>query len=221
MSRKISVIITGVTGMVGEGVLYEALQSTEIERVLVLSRKSCGMKHPKMKELLHADFYDLSTIEQELKGYDACFFCLGISSVGVPKETYYQTTYTLTMSFAKTLCNVQDNMTFIYVSGAGTDSTEKGRSAWARVKGKTENDLMKLPFKQVFAFRPGLIKPTPKLQFTHSFYSYIGWLFPIGRFLYPKGFCTMTELAKAMIAVSQNGYNKTVVDGNDIIKLGQ
>lgn len=137
------------------------------------------------------------------------------------EELYYKLTYTLTRHFAETVSSVDPDMVFCYVSGAGTDSTEKGRSMWARVKGKTENDLMKMPFKKVYAFRPGFIKPIPGLKNVHSFYKYINWLFPLGRAIYPKGFCTLPELAAAMINVTLYGYSRQVIEGDDIIVLGK
>src|SRR6266508_2253769 len=155
----IKAIITGATGMVGEGVLHICLNHPNVEQILVINRKPCGVQHPKLKEIIHTDFYNLSSIEDQLIGYNACFFCLGISSVGMKEADYFKVTYTLTMHVAETLSRHNPDMTFCYISGAGTDSTEKGRIMWARVKGKTENDLMKLPFRDVFAFRPGFIKP--------------------------------------------------------------
>ena len=220
-SNRIRAIITGATGMVGEGVLHQCLQHPEVEAVLVVNRKPCGVVHPKLKEIIHADFFDLSGIKDQLAGYNACYFCLGVSSVGMKEEQYYKLTYTLTLHFAETVSNVNPEMVFCYVSGAGTDSTEKGRSMWARVKGKTENDLMKMRFEKVYAFRPGFIKPIPGLKNVHSFYKYINWLFPLGRTIYPKGFCTLHELATAMINISLYGYAKQVIEGDDIIVLGK
>jgi hypothetical protein len=220
-NEKIRAIITGSTGMVGEGVLHVCLQQPGVESVLVINRKPCGITHPKLKEIIHADFYNLYAIENQLAGYNACFFCLGISSIGMKEPEYLQITYNLTMHVAETLCRINKDMTFCYISGAGTDSTEKGRSMWARVKGKTENDLMKLPFKAVYALRPGFIRPIKGLQQTHSFYKYIGWLFPIGRLLYAKGFCTMEELALSMINLAQHGYTKKILEGNDIIAVAK
>lgn len=216
---KIRVIITGSTGMVGEGVLHVCLQQPAVEAVLVINRKPCGVTHPKLKEIIHADFYNFSTIKGQLAGYNACFFCLGVSSVGMKEPQYFRATYTLTMHVAETLSRLNNDMTFCYISGAGTDSTENGRMMWARVKGKTENDLMKLPFKAVYALRPGFIQSFKGLQHAHSFYKYISWLFPLGRRLYPKGFCTMEELALSMIHLAQHGYSKKVLEGTDIIAL--
>jgi hypothetical protein len=218
---KLRAIITGTTGMVGEGVLYECLRHPDVEAVLVINRKPCGYNHPKLKEILHPDFFDLSPIADQLSGYNACFFCLGVSSVGMKADDYYKMTYTLTLHVAETLSTRNRNMDFCYVSGGGTDSSEKGKSRWARVKGKTENDLMKLPFGRVFAFRPGFIKPTPGLKYAHRFYRYIGWLYPIGRALYPNGFCTLKEIGLAMIHSATTGYDKKILEGRDIITLAK
>lgn len=218
-ASPIKVIITGATGMVGEGVLYMSLQHPDVASVLVINRKPSGVSHPKLKEIVHPDFFNFSAIESELSGYNACFFCLGVSSVGMGAEQYFQTTYTLTMHVAETLVRLNPGMSFCYISGAGTDSSEKGRSRWARVKGKTENDLMRLPFGQVYAVRPGFIKPIPGLVNIHSFYKYINWLFPLGRAVYPAGFCTLRELALAMIRVARQGYERKIIEGRDIICL--
>ncbi|MEY4594682.1 MAG: hypothetical protein RIQ47_1092, partial [Bacteroidota bacterium] len=172
------VIITGTTGMVGEGVLHECLNSPLISEVLIVNRRKSTFSNPKLKEIVHADFKDVEAIQDQLKGYDACFFCLGVSSVGMNKQMYFDITYTLTLHFAGILSKQNPQMTFCYVSGAGTDSTEKGRLAWARVKGKVENDLQKLPFKAVYNFRPGMLEPTKGLQNTLKLYHYLGWLAP-------------------------------------------
>ncbi|GGI22717.1 epimerase [Pedobacter mendelii] len=214
-----NVIITGATGMVGEGVLIQCLNSPEINSVLVINRKPCGYTHPKLKEIIHQDFFDFSTIETQLIGYNACFFCLGITSVGADDETYYKMTYTLTMHVAKTLVKLNEAMTFCYVSGSGTN--ENGRLKWAQVKGKTESDLMKLPFEQVYNFRPGFIKPLQNQKYAHKFYKYINWLFPIGRTIYSSGFCTMIELANAMINTLTHTNGRKILDGNEIIKLAK
>jgi hypothetical protein len=221
MTGKLRVIVTGATGMVGEGVLYVCLQHPDVASVLVINRKTIGIKHPKLQEVIHTDFYNLSSIEPQLAGYNACFFCLGISSVGVSKDQYYKITYELTIHVARTLSRLNSAMQFCYVSGAGTDSSEKGRVSWARVKGKTENDLALLPFAATWAFRPGFIKPIPGLTRTHNFYKYINWLFPIGRAIAPSAFCTMQELADAMIHVVQRGYRQSVIEGKDIIALAK
>jgi len=221
MSTKIKAIITGVTGMVGEGVLHECLQHEDVEEVLVIGRKTCGVVHPKLKEILHQDFYDLSPVADKLVGYNACFFCLGVSSVGMKEPEYYRLTYTLTLHVAETLSFQNPGMTFCYISGAGTDSTEKGRLMWARVKGKTENDLAKLPFKQVYNFRPGILEPTKGLKNTLSFYKYFGWLAPIIKTLAPKQISTLSELGLAMINAVSKGYEKQTIEVSDIKLLAK
>jgi uncharacterized protein YbjT (DUF2867 family) len=218
---KIRAIVTGVTGMVGEGVLHECLNHDDVEKVLVISRRPCGVSHPKLKEIVHNNFHDLSSIEKQLGGYNACFFCLGASSVGMVEEEYRRLTYDLTMHVAETLCKYNPDMTFCYVSGAGTDSTEKGRLMWARVKGKTENDLMKLPFKRVFAFRPAFMEPTKGLKNTHGYYKVMRPLFPLFRALFPRYISTLKEVGIAMINAALKGYQKQVLEVKDINDLAK
>jgi len=220
-NKKISVIITGATGMVGEGVLNECLQNNSIEKILVINRRACGITHPKLKEIIHADFNDLSTIEDQLINYDACFFCLGVSSLGVKEKEFYRLTYVLTMHVAETLSRLTPDMIFCYISGAGTDSTEKGRMMWARVKGKTENDLMKLPFKRVYNFRPGILQPTMGLKNTLSYYKYLGWLLPIIRTLAPNYICSLKQLGIAMINSVTKGYDRQILEVKDILALSK
>ena len=207
--------------MVGEGVLHECLLSPDVEKVLVIGRQSCGIHHAKLSEIIHKDFFDLTPVESQLSGYDACYFCLGVSSVGMKKADYEKMTYDLTMNFAKTLVKLNTDMVFCYVSGAGTDSTEKGRSHWARVKGKTENDLQKLGFKQACLFRPGVLKPTPGLNNTLSFYKWAGWLIPVIESLFPNRICSLTQLGQAMIHVVTRGYSKNILEVSDIKKLSE
>ena len=216
---KIRAIITGATGMVGEGVLYECLNIADVEQVLVINRKPCGVTHPKLKEIIHSNFFDITPIADQLKDYNACFFCLGVTSVGKKEPEYTKLTYDLTLSFAKTLASVTTDMTFCYVSGSGTDSSEKGKLMWARVKGKTENDLMKLPFKKVYAFRPALIQPTPGLKNTLKLYTYFGWLSPIIKLLTPGLVCTLREIGLAMINTVNKGPEKNVLEVKDIVAL--
>lgn len=215
-NKKLKVIVTGVTGMVGEGVLHECLLSDAVSEVLMINRKPYALQHPKLKEIIHADFFDLSAIEDQLTGYNACFFCLGISSVGVDADTYYKMTYTLTLNVAGVFSRLNPDMVFCYISGAGTDSTEQGRSRWARVKGKTENDLLKLPFKQVYNFRPGGLIPTKGLKNTQPYYKYFGWLIPIVKLIYPNGISSLKELGLAMIDVAKEGYVKPTIEVKDI-----
>jgi hypothetical protein len=219
MPKKIRVIITGATGMVGEGVLHECLNHPSVEQVLVVNRISCGIDHPKLVEILHKNFFDLSSIEGHLYGYNACFFCLGVSSVGMKEDKYTKVTYTLTLNFANTLLKLNHDMTFCYISGAGTDSTEKGRSMWARVKGRTENALAQLPFEQEFNFRPGYMHPTPGLKNTLPMYKYISWLYPIARRWFPNTASTLAELGQAMINAAVIGYPTQTLEVKDIVKL--
>lgn len=211
------VIVTGSTGMVGEGVLYECLQHSAVEQVLVINRKPCGVSHPKLKEIIHGNFFDLSPIADQLKGYDTCFFCLGTTSIGKNESDYNKVTYELTMHVAETLVWQNPGMVFTYVSGAATDSSEKGRSMWARVKGKTENHLLRLPFKAAYMFRPGYIHPTEGLKNVLSFYKYFTWLYPVFKIIFPKYVCTLREIGLAMINCSLKGYDKSILEVKDII----
>ena len=220
-SQKIRAIITGATGMVGEGVLHECLKHPRVEAILVINRKPIGFSHPKLREIIHSDFYHFSAIEDQLKNYNACFFCLGVTSIGKEEPEYFKLTHTLTLALARPLSQLNPEMTFCYVSGASTDSTEKGRTMWARVKGKTENDLMKLPFKNVLAFRPGFIKPIKGLKNTHSFYKYLNWMYPIGRALAPGKFCTLKEIGDAMIHSIDVKEDRKILEGKDIIELAK
>jgi uncharacterized protein YbjT (DUF2867 family) len=216
-----NVIITGATGMVGEGVLHECLQSPDITSVLSINRKPLGLTHPKLKEIIHGDFFELSAIESQLRGYDACYFCMGVSAIGMNEEDYYRMTYTLTLYIAQVLSNANPEMVFCYVSGSGTDSSEKGRVMWARVKGKTENDLMNLPFKKVYAFRPGYMQPTKDLKNVKKYYHYMSWMYPFFKAVFPSFVSTLKEVGQAMIAVTKNGYPKKVLEVKDIIKLAK
>ena len=213
------VIITGASGMVGEGVLHECLLSDSVEKVLVIGRRPCGTIDSKLKEIIHADFYNLSAIESELRGYEACFFCLGTSSVGMKEDKYARVTYDLTLNFARTVLVQNPGMVFCYVSGSGTDSSEKGRLMWARVKGRTENDLAKLTFKKAYNFRPGIMKPTAGLKNTLGFYKWIGWLIPIIRMFAPNAVISLRQLGLAMIHVVQRGYPQNILEIKDIISL--
>jgi len=218
---KMKIIITGVTGMVGEGVLMESLSHPDVEKVLVINRRPCGVTHPRLIEIVHANFLDIAPIAGELKGYNACFFCLGVSSVGMKEEQYYSLTYTLTMHIAEILAGQNPEMTFCYISGAGTDSSEKGRLNWARVKGKTENDLMKLPFKKVFAFRPGILQPSKGQKNVPRVYGPFIFISPLIRLLMPKYVSTLKELGSAMINSVLVGYERNVLEVKDIVELAK
>ncbi|HEV8272010.1 MAG TPA: NAD-dependent epimerase/dehydratase family protein [Chitinophagaceae bacterium] len=213
----IKVIITGASGMVGEGVLYECLQNDDVEEILVIGRRSCGYTHPKLKEIVHADMHNLSSVEDQLEDYDACFFCLGMSSVGVKEPEFTKVTYDLTMHFGMTLSKLNPEMTFCYVSGRGTNET--GKQMWQRVKGKTESDLMKLPFRQVYNFRPGIIKPTKGLKNVLSLYKWMGWLLPIINTISPQSVVTLKQIGDAMINATTKGYEKKILEVKDILTL--
>jgi uncharacterized protein YbjT (DUF2867 family) len=217
---KIKAIITGATGMVGEGVLLECLAHPDVEQILLINRKPSGRTHPKLREVILADFFAMETIAKELRGYNACYFCLGISSVGIGREEYRHITFDLTLNAAQVMAGLNPDMVFCYVTGAGTDSSEAGRSAWARVKGATENALLRL-FKNAYMFRPGFMKAIPGQKNLKSWYKYILWLYPIGRLLYPAGFCTLQEVGQAMINVVIKGYPKQVLEVPDIVALAK
>lgn len=212
-------IITGSTGMVGEGVLHECLNHPEVEKVLVINRRSLGIDHPKLKEIIHQDFFDLTPIERHLENYNACFFCLGVSSIGLSEEKYHRLTYELTLNFARTLVNLNRNMIFCYVSGLGTDGSEIGRSMWARVKGMTENHLQLLGFRDAYMFRPGFMQPTPGLKNSHKAYRYTTWMYPFIRKVFPKYVTTLQELGLAMINSILVGHHKAVLEVPDILEL--
>ncbi|MGH6713385.1 MAG: epimerase [Bradyrhizobium sp.] len=214
------VILFGATGMVGQGVLRECLVDAGVESVLVVGRSPTGQRHAKLREVLHQDFTNFSAIESDLTGYDACFFCLGVSSVGMDPERYRHLTYDVTLAAAKTLAGLNPNMVFTYVTGRSTDSTEQGPVRWARVKGKTENDLLKLPFKAAYMFRPAGIQPL------HGVRSKTGWInaiyvlaAPLLTYLArtsPKFMTTSEQLGRAMIKVARDGYPKPVLESEDI-----
>ncbi|MDB5234102.1 MAG: epimerase [Hymenobacter sp.] len=216
---KIRAILTGATGMVGEGVLLECLQSPDVEHVLVLSRKPTGRSHPKLTELLVPDLQNLSAIENRLVGFNACFFCAGISSVGISKEEYERITHDLTLAVGETLARLNPELTFIYVSGDGTDSSEKSRLHWARVKGRTENELLALPFRQAYMFRPGMMRSSPGQRNISRKYAFINKLYPVVKRLMPSHASTLAEVGQAMIKAVLAGASKRVLEVTDIIAL--
>jgi uncharacterized protein YbjT (DUF2867 family) len=215
---KLSVIITGSTGMVGEGVLLACLDHPEVERILVVNRKPVGRSDPKLTEILLPDFFQLEAIESRFAGYDACFFCLGVSSVGMKKDVYRHITYDLTVNFAQALARQNADIAFCYVTGAGTDSSEKGRIPWARVKGATENALLRL-FRRAYMFRPGFMKPTAGQRNVNSYYKYVGWLYPVTRALFPGGVCTIKEVGLAMVNAAIKGAPRRILGVKDIVAL--
>jgi hypothetical protein len=219
------VIITGATGMVGKGVLLECLDHDSISEVLVIGRNPLDMKHPKLKELIHSDFTNFVEVKDKLLGYDACFYCLGISAAGLKEEQYKRITYDFTLALAKTLFKINPKITFNYVSGEGTDTSEKGRMMWARVKGKTENDLLNLGFKQAFMFRPGAIIPLrgikSKTKSYQFMYDYFLWLVKIIKLAAPNSVVSTTQIGLAMINSVLNGYSEKILKPKDILKLSK
>jgi uncharacterized protein YbjT (DUF2867 family) len=212
----IKVIITGATGLVGEGVLLECLNHPEVTEVLVVGRKHYPKQHPKLKEILVPDFFKLDAIEDQLTGYDACFYCAGISSNGVSEADYTRITYDTTLHFANTLVKLNPGMVFSHVSGSHTDSSEKGKLMWARVKGKAENALMRLPFKKVYNFRPGFMKPTDGQLNVKGYYKVISWLSPLFKLIMPGQMSTMREVGMAIINSALKGYPKQILEIKDI-----
>ena len=214
------VILYGATGMVGQGVLRECLVDPEVEQVLALGRRACGVENPKLLEIVRPELFDYSDIEHELAGYDACFFCLGVSAAGMNEEQYTKIAYELTLAAAETLVKLNPNMTFIYVSGAGTDGTEQGRTMWARVKGKTENDLLKLPFKAAYMFRPALIQPMHGIKSRTTAYR-VGYaiaapLFPVLKALFPRYVTTTEDVGRAMLRVAKQGHPNSILENDDL-----
>ncbi len=216
------VVITGTTGMVGKGVLLECLDHHLVESVLLINRSSAKIQHPKVKEVLIKDFFDLSSIKEELNGYDACFFCLGVTSVGQSEENYSKITHDLTLNFANVFIENNKESVFCYVSGAGTDSSEKGRTMWARVKGKTENDLLTLGFKNTYIFRPGYIQPLRGIKSKTGWYQALYNVFwPIYLILkhFPSTATNTTNMGLAMINTLDGKYSKTILETKDINQL--
>jgi uncharacterized protein YbjT (DUF2867 family) len=217
------VILFGATGMVGHGALRECLLDPEVERVLSVVRTPSGVKHEKLRELVHDNFFDYSNIEGALTGWDACLFCLGVSSAGMKEDEYRRVTYDLTLAAARTLARTSPHMTFIYVSGAGTDSTEKGGSMWARVKGQTENALLALPFRAKYMFRPAFIQPmhgiTSKTRLYRAIYAVTAPLYPVWKTLFPKMVTTTEKVGRAMLAVAKRGAPQPIIENADINRL--
>lgn len=218
-----NVAIFGATGMVGQGVLRECLLDPDVHRVVVVGRTPTGQQHPKLEEILHADLLDLTPIESRLTNLDACFFCLGVSVAGLTEEEYTRVTYGIAMSVATTLARLDPQMTFVFVSGAGTDRTEQGRAMWARVKGRTENAIRKLPFRRAYMFRPAFIQPLhgirSRTKAYRIFYAIAGPLFPLLRRLFPGGVTTTEQLGRAMLAAAKHGAPDVIVETRAINRL--
>ncbi len=218
------VILFGATGMVGQGVLRECLADPDVTEVLAVGRSTCGVDHPKLEELVRDELFDYTDAEERLRGYDACFFCLGVSAAGMSEEQYTTITYDLTLAAAATLARLNPDMTFIYVSGAGTDSSESGRAMWARVKGKTENDLLKLPFAGAYMFRPAFIQPMhgirSRTKLYRALYAIAAPLFPLLNALFPRYVTTTEQVGRAMLVVAREGHPDAVVENEAIRELG-
>jgi uncharacterized protein YbjT (DUF2867 family) len=207
--------------MVGQGVLRECLLDPEIGSALAIGRTVTGLRHPKLREIAHENLFDLSPIAKDLSGYDACFFCLGVSAAGMKEADYRRITYDLTLSIGRLLVEQNPRMTFLYVSGAGTDSSERGRSMWARVKGKTENDLMKLPFGEAYMLRPGFIQPMHGIKsrtgWYRAMYAAMSPLYPFLKAVFGKHVMTTEDLGRAMIEIAKHGGGgKKVLEVADI-----
>ena len=218
-----NVILFGATGMVGQGVLRECLLDPDVQLVLSVVRTTSGQQHEKLHELLHSNFFDYSEIESQLTGFDACFFSLGVSSAGMDEARYTHLTYDLTLSAATTLARLSPQMTFLYVSGAGTDSTERGRSMWARIKGKTENDILKLSFRAAYMFRPGFIQPLhgirSKTRLYQTVYTLLNPILPLLKFILPQYVTTTEQVGRAMLQVAKHGYPRPILESKDIDSL--
>jgi uncharacterized protein YbjT (DUF2867 family) len=214
------VILFGATGMVGQGVLRECLLDPNVESVLAVGRSSTGQQHAKLREIVHDNFFDFSALESQLAGYDACFFCLGVSSVGMSAERYRHLTYDITMAAATTLAKLNPGMVFVYVTGRGTDSTEQGRLMWARVKGKTENDLLKLPFKAAYMFRPAGIQPLHGIRsrtaWYQALYAVAAPVLTLLNRVAPKYVTTTEQVGRAMVRVARDGFPRPVLESEDI-----
>lgn len=218
-----NVLLFGATGMVGQGVLRECLLDPDVERVLAIGRSTTGQQHPKLREIVHKDFLDLSAIEGELRNLDACFFCLGVSSARMSEDAYHRITYDTTLAVVHTVVRLNPGMTFIYVSGAGTDSSERGRTMWARVKGKTENALLRLPFRAAYMFRPAAIQPLhgirSKTTMYRLLYTLTGPILSLLKVLWPKYVTTTEQVGRAMLQVAKRGAAKPVLENRDINKI--
>jgi uncharacterized protein YbjT (DUF2867 family) len=217
------IILFGASGMIGQGVLRECLADPRVERVLAIVRQPLGQSHGKLHERVHEDFLDFSGLDGELSGYDACLFCLGVSSAGMKEADYRRITYGFTLAAAETLARLDPAMTFLYISGQGTDDTERGRIMWARVKGQTENALLRLPFKAAYMFRPGFIQPlhgiTSRTRFYKTFYAVAKPLLPMLKRLAPRSLTTTDQLGRAMIQVAAEGYPNPVIEMRDITRF--
>ncbi len=219
------VLIFGATGMVGQGVLRECLLADDVAVVTAVGRSALDIQHPKLNQVAHSDMMNIEPIQALLSGHDTCFFCLGVSSVGMAESDYRRLTYDLTLAVARTLVRNDPAMSFAYVSGAGTDSTERGRAMWARVKGKTENDLLKLPFSRVFLFRPGVIQPLHKIrsktQLYQVIYTLLSPVLSLTKRVFPNHLVTTVEVGRAMLSAARHVLKSAVFEVKDIVRLAR
>jgi uncharacterized protein YbjT (DUF2867 family) len=219
----VRVILFGASGMIGQGVLREALLAPDVEKILAVGRHPIDQRHDKLEQLVHRDFTDFSTVEEQLTGYDACFFCLGVSSAGMSEADYRRVTYDFALAAAGTLVRRNPHMTFVYVSGAGTDSTARGRVMWARVKGETENTLLTLPFKAAYMFRPAFVQPmhgeTSRVPLYRRLYAASRWLYPSIRRLFPRYVTTTEHIGRAMLHVVREGPPRRLLESEDIAAI--
>jgi uncharacterized protein YbjT (DUF2867 family) len=217
------VVLFGASGMLGQGVLRACLLDPDVTEVLSIGRRANETAHAKLRAIVHGDFTDFTAIEPRLAGYEACFFCLGSTSVGLTETEYTRVTYDVALAAARALCRQSPGMTFVFISGRGTDATEAGKTMWARVKGKTENAIAALPFKAAYMFRPGYIQPVhgekSRTRWTRNTYFLAGWLYPLWRALFPRHVTTTEKLARAMLAVAKHGTDKRVLEIEDINRI--
>jgi uncharacterized protein YbjT (DUF2867 family) len=213
------VLIFGATGMVGQGVLLECERDPAVTSIVALGRTPVAAAHPKLTNLIHADLANYDGLDAQLTGFDACFFSLGVTSNGMSEADYTRVTYTWTVAAGESLSRLNPGMTFIYVSGSGTDSTEKGRSMWARVKGRTENALLRLPLS-AYMFRPGFIQPMDGIESKtpsyRIFYKVLAPLMPLLRRALPSQVLTTREIGQAMLSVTRHGYEKRILETRDL-----
>ena len=215
-----NVLVFGATGMVGQGVLRECLLDPDVQLTETIGRTATGMPHPRLREIVHTDLWQYEAMQADLTGFDACFFCLGVSAQGMDESEYKRVTYGITIAAADILCRLNPKMTFIYVSGAGTDSSEKGKVMWARIKGKTENAILKMPFAAAYMFRPGLIEPLDgiqsKIKMYRVFYKLAKPLLPLLRSVFPTRVLTTKQMGQAMLNVARHGYPNKILESKDI-----
>jgi len=219
----VNVIVFGATGMIGQGVLRECLLATDVNRVLTIGRSANGVQNAKLQDLVHADLWNYAPVEEQLRGFDACFFCLGVTSAGMSEADYSRVTYGITAAAAETLCRLNPDMTFVFVSGAGADSTEQGRLMWARVKGKAENAILKMPFKGSYVFRPGVVLPMhgerSRTTAYRVLYAMTKPLLPLLKRMMPGQIVTTEQFGRAMLIVARQGAPKRVLESADINAL--